>query len=89
MSWDEFLMSGNRQSGTQTVKLQLETGCSCSHCERHNIYLKYCIIYSPAQRGPTQRSHYECDCVKCFNTKLENYGASYVYVSFLQSKLKS
>ena len=51
MSWDEFLMLGNRQSGTQTVELQQETGCSCIHCDWHNIYLKYCIMYSPSSEG--------------------------------------
>ena len=50
LSWDELLMLGNRRSRTQT-ELQQETGCSCIHCDRHNIYLKYCIIYGPSSGG--------------------------------------
>ena len=73
MSWDEFLMLGNRQSGTQTVELQTvelqqETGCSCIHCDWHNIYLKYCIMYSPSSEGSHMGSHYEYNCVKCVNS---------------------
>ena len=69
MSWDELLMLGNRQSGTQTAELQQETGCSCIHCDRHNIYLKYCIMYSPSSGGShiVLGSHYEYNCVKCVN----------------------